>query len=268
MLGSLLVVVAHPDDETFSVGGTMAQLVERGHRVTVVCATRGEAGEIADPSLATPDNLGAVREAELREAMAVLGVDAVRFLDYRDSGMAGTPDNEHPDSLSQAEQLQVTMELTGIMQELNPDVVITWDPHGGYGHPDHITVHHATTEAFRHYRSRTGKAARLYYMVMPVELFRRYFDELRALGEPINPTIMQQALSLPRLPITTVIDVSGFVARKNDAVSRHRTQFSENWTSDRFSEGLTREFSAYERFHRAEPAWPEGAPVETSVIPT
>jgi LmbE family N-acetylglucosaminyl deacetylase len=97
--GGLLAIYAHPDDETFGVGGTMAKYADRGVPVTMVCATRGEVGEIAPGTDATPETLGQFREQELRDAMAILGVHDVRFLDYRDSGMRGTPENEDPRNL-------------------------------------------------------------------------------------------------------------------------------------------------------------------------
>src|SRR5687768_16277194 len=103
MSQTVLVVVAHPDDEVFGMGGTMARLIDDGPAVTVVCAPRGEVGEISDPALATPETLGEVREQELRNAMRELGVEDVRFLDYRDSGMAGTPENEDTRAFIQAE---------------------------------------------------------------------------------------------------------------------------------------------------------------------
>ena len=98
----LLAAFAHPDDEGFGSGGTLALLVARGARVTLVCATNGDVGEISDPGLATPETLAQVRQQELRSAMDVTGLQDVRFLNYRDSGMVGTPENDHPDSLHQA----------------------------------------------------------------------------------------------------------------------------------------------------------------------
>jgi LmbE family N-acetylglucosaminyl deacetylase len=100
---TVLAVLAHPDDEGFGCGGTLAALVAGGHRVTLICATNGDVGEISDPSLATPENLAQVRQEEMRRAAAVTGITDLRFLDYRDSGMLGTEDNHHPNSLYQAE---------------------------------------------------------------------------------------------------------------------------------------------------------------------
>ena len=145
----VLAAFAHPDDEGFGPGGTLALLAAAGSAVTLVCATNGDVGEISDPALATPETLGQVRQQELRAAMAVTGVPDVRFLGYRDSGMQGTDDNNNPSSLYQASAGEVVGALVDIMREVRPNVVITHDPSGGYGHPDHITVHHRVTQAFQ-----------------------------------------------------------------------------------------------------------------------
>ena len=264
---TVLIVIAHPDDEAAAIGGTIARLVEDGHRVSVVCATRGEAGEIADPALATPATLGEVREQELREAMRVLGVGDVRFLDYRDSGMEGTPENDDPRSLFQAEPMEVTMALTAIMQEVNPDVVITWDPSGGYGHPDHIRVHETATEAFDSYQMRSGRPVRLYYMAFPVQLFAEIAQELRAQGVEFgNQAIRERAASLPRPPVTTAIDVTAYVDRKRRAMAAHRSQMRPDSPFEKLSEPLRRTFFGHEYFHRAVPPWQEGEAQETSLV--
>jgi LmbE family N-acetylglucosaminyl deacetylase len=256
------MVIAHPDDEGLS-GGTLARLVDEGHTVTVVCATRGEVGEIADPSIATPETLGEVREGELRAAMAVLGIDDVRFLDYRDSGMAGTPENEDPEALVQAEPLGVSMELTALMQEVNPDAIITWDASGGYGHPDHIRVHEAATDAFGSYTMRSGRNARLYFMAIPIHLFAEMSEELRAQGiQPPNASMRTRLESLKRPPVTTEIDVTPYVERKREALARHRSQQAVMLPVDKLSDDTRRRFIATEYFHRAVPPVGEGEPVE------
>ena len=136
----VLCFFAHPDDEAFGSGGTLAELVRKGHKVATVCATNGDVGEISDPALATPENLWLVRQEELRQAMKVTGVLDVRFLGYRDSGMPGSDDNDNPASLLQAQPSSVEGQISAIMEELKPDVVFTHDPTRGYGHPDHITI--------------------------------------------------------------------------------------------------------------------------------
>lgn len=263
---SLMVIVAHPDDEAM-MGGTMAQFVQEGHHVTVVCATRGEVGEIADPALATPETLGQVRKQELRDAMHELGVEDVRFLDYRDSGMRGTPENDDPRSLNQAEAEEVTMELTALMQEVNPDVVITWDPSGGYGHPDHIKVHETATDAFGRYQMRSGRPGRLYYTCIPTHLFDEMAAEMRAQGiEWGNEDMRDAARSLPRLAPTTEIDVTALYEPKRQAMARHRTQIPADWPFDKLSDGLRRKFFGTEYYHRAVPAWQEGEATERRLV--
>src|SRR5689334_10369020 len=143
----VLAVYGHPDDEG-QVTGTLARFIRGGDDVTLVCATRGEVGEISDPALAAPDNLWYVRELELRAAMSQIGLSDVRFLGHRDSGMAGTPENEDPRSLHQQTPETVVPALTAIIRETRPHYVFTWDPTGGYGHPDHIAVHRHTVAAF------------------------------------------------------------------------------------------------------------------------
>ena len=134
--GRILGVFAHPDDEVFCVGGTMAKYVEQGAEAMVVSATRGEAGQIRDAAVATRTGLGAAREAELREACARLGVQQVRFFDYIDGTLAGV------DAATLRDQ------IGAVLDEFRPDVVVTFGPDGFYGHPDHVTMGALTTEAF------------------------------------------------------------------------------------------------------------------------
>ena len=131
----LLAVLAHPDDETFACGGTLAKYAAQGVRVALVCATRGEVGEISNPSLATPETLGQVREEELRAACRALGVEDLFILGYRDSGMDGTLDNRHPQALCQADLHEVAGRTVAIIRQLRPQVVLTFDPNGGLRSP-------------------------------------------------------------------------------------------------------------------------------------
>ncbi|MCY3690402.1 MAG: PIG-L family deacetylase, partial [Chloroflexi bacterium] len=117
---SVLACFAHPDDEGFASGGLLAKLAAGGARVTLVCATNGDLGEISDPSLATPENLWQVRQQELRNAMAITGIDDLRFLDYRDSGMDGWDDNNHPNAYCNADSDHIVSLLAGIIAEINP----------------------------------------------------------------------------------------------------------------------------------------------------
>jgi LmbE family N-acetylglucosaminyl deacetylase len=125
----LMTIFAHPDDETFGMAGTLRRAISAGRPVAVVCATRGEAGEIADPSLGTKETLGAVRERELRQAMAAVGVEDVRFLDYHDG------------RLPEADRDEAVAKIVRHLREFKPDVVVTFAPNGGYGHVDHMAIH-------------------------------------------------------------------------------------------------------------------------------
>jgi len=145
---TLLFVGAHPDDETFAVGGTLAQYAAAGVKVYYACATRGEAGTISAHRLqgyATPADL---RWAELQCAAAVLGLSGVFHLGYRDSGMPGSEDNNHPDAFVSAPLEQAAGRIVKVIREVKPQVVITHDAVGGYHHPDHIAAHRATVKAF------------------------------------------------------------------------------------------------------------------------
>ncbi len=144
----LLAVFAHPDDESFGPGGTLALYARRGVDVHLICATRGEVGD-APADLNGFASIGEMREDELRRAASVLGLKAVHFLGYRDSGMPGSPDNHHPQALATASLNEVAQQMAGYIREIRPQVVITFDPIGGYRHPDHIAIHRATVEAFR-----------------------------------------------------------------------------------------------------------------------
>ena len=206
--GGLVAIYAHPDDETFGVGGTMARYADQGVPLTMVCATRGEVGEIAAGSAATPETLGVFREQELRDAMAILGVTDVRFLDYRDSGMKGTDDNRDPRAFMNAPPLDVVASLVRVIRERRPDVIVTWDESGGYGHPDHVATHHHATAAFRAASDAAqfpdaGPAwdgASLFYTAIPMEEFARVMDEMRKSGVDV-PDFGEddEIASLPRL---------------------------------------------------------------------
>lgn len=258
---SLLVAIAHPDDENFGIGGTMAKLAVEGWRVTVVCATRGEVGEIADPALATPETLGAVREQELRRACQILGVNDVRFLGYRDSGMEGTPENADPRALANAVPAAAIEAFAAVIRDVGPRLVITWDPSGGYGHPDHRAVHRFATAAFE--QTAGSEARALYYTALPVKLFREMAAELERQGVSFGSDEMRErADQLPHLPVTTEIDVSAFVAKKFEALSQHATQMPADSPFQRLPSELRDRFAGTEYFYRAVPAWQDGHPIE------
>jgi N-acetyl-1-D-myo-inositol-2-amino-2-deoxy-alpha-D-glucopyranoside deacetylase len=225
----LLAVFAHPDDEAFSSGGVLAAAHDRGVEITLVCATRGEAGEILVPELATPENLGEVREGELRRAMDAVGIADVRFLDYRDSGMIGTSENEDPRALMQAPTAEVVDRVARVIRELHPAVVLTFGPDGFYGHPDHLAVSRATTDAVLAVGEEAdGRRVRaLYYTTMPRERFREIAERPNSRWSDITPEQLA-TMGTPLAEITTIVDVGPFVERKRAAMAAHRTQFGDS----------------------------------------
>jgi LmbE family N-acetylglucosaminyl deacetylase len=177
----LLAVLAHPDDETFGTGGTLALYAERGMEVHLVCATRGEAGDMDADCLDGFDSVAERRVSELRCAAGILGLSGVHFLNYRDSGMPGSEDNQRPEALINAPLEEVAGHIVHYIRVLKPQVVITFDPIGGYKHPDHIAIHKATVEAFHlagdpDYPGPSGLPAyqpqKLYYHIFPKGLLR------------------------------------------------------------------------------------------------
>ena len=144
----MLIITAHPDDETFGMGGTIAYYANEGVEVTLVCATKGEAGEADQHFLDKYKTMDALRVAELNCATNILGIKNVYFLNYRDSGMFGAEDNQHPSSLLQAPLTELEEKILHYIKQIRPQVILTFDPSGGYGHPDHIKIHEATKGAF------------------------------------------------------------------------------------------------------------------------
>jgi N-acetyl-1-D-myo-inositol-2-amino-2-deoxy-alpha-D-glucopyranoside deacetylase len=235
MARSILACFAHPDDESFSVGGTLAYYAARGIPTTLVCATRGEAGKIADPSLATQENLGEVREAELRDAASALGIESVEILGHRDSGMEGAEDNNDPRAYVMADRDEVIARLVGYIRSLQPEVVITFDPDGAYGHPDHIAVHHHTVAAVAAARDETRypeagpvwAPRRLYFTAISKTRFAEMRRRLTEMG------VDTSAFDREDMPIIgqdddeidVTMDVRETVAAKRAALKCHATQF-------------------------------------------
>ena len=255
---TVLGIFAHPDDEAFGSGGTLAELVQKGHRVTTVCATNGDVGEISDPALATPENLWQVRQGELRDAMAVTGISDVRFLGYRDSGMDGTPDNDNPTSLFRADAGKVESQISAVMEELTPDIVITHDPTGGYGHPDHVTVYQRTTAVVE---SMTVNRPLLYYVCFPRGNFKKLWQEMIDAG--ITPPFAKEALEDIGSPddyVTTVRDVSDYVEIKKESLNHHKTQLDPNGPFSSLAPEFMNAWMSTEYFYLAQPS--NGEPQE------
>ena len=261
---SMLVIFAHPDDEAFGTGGTLAKYASVGVRTTLVCATRGEVGEISDPDLATPDTLPSVREQELLCSAETLGLEKVIFLGYRDSGMIGTQDNEHPDAFMQANEEEVIDKLVGIIRRVKPQIVLTFEPNGGYGHPDHIAIHNHTVSAFHKaaqedYGVELGEAwhtDRLIYTAIPKSFFVDMRSRLRALGEDTSDLdrFDETGIVWPDDQVDVEVDVSDVVDRKWSALQCHQTQFGPDNLFRRLPDEDAKALMSREYFAIA---WPE-----------
>jgi len=233
----LLAVLAHPDDETFGTGGTLAYYACKGVDVHLLCATRGEAGEVDPEMLRGFDSIGELREQELRCAAENLGLNAVHFLDFRDSGMEGSPDNTHPQALAAADLDVVAAKIVTFIRSLRPQVVITFDPVGGYMHPDHIAIHRATVRAF-HAAGDAGlfpselpayQPAKLYYHTFPRGFLRMTVALMRMLGKDPrkfgkNGDIDLVRVSAARFPVHASVDYRTVLEKKNRAVACHASQ--------------------------------------------
>ena len=186
---TLLAIFAHPDDEAFGTGGTLSHYATSGYRVVLACATRGEAGEIADPTLANPESLGDVREAELRCSAHTMGFDEVLFLDYCDSGMDGTDMNKDRTAYINAPDEEVVRKLVEIIRDVKPDVVLTFEPYGIYGHPDHMAIHRHAVAAFHAAADvKQFPAARPRLAIRPFVLHRRSAFLFRGDGKTAGRT--------------------------------------------------------------------------------
>ncbi|AVX21299.1 N-acetylglucosaminyl deacetylase, LmbE family [Carboxydocella sporoproducens DSM 16521] len=229
-MATLMFVLAHPDDESFGAGGTIARYARRGHRVVLVCATRGEAGKCGDPPLCRQEELGEVRERELRAAAEVLGISRVEFLGYRDK------------EVLLANPAEIVGKIVQLLKEERPEALVTFGPDGISGHVDHRAISHFATLAFWSLPEEE-RPARLYYYAW--EQGVREHLQLRQ--------------ALPSLPVTTVLDVGEWVEVKKQALLCHRTQHLSlervffSLTEEQLQKALSKE-----GFHRVWPVWTGG----------
>jgi N-acetyl-1-D-myo-inositol-2-amino-2-deoxy-alpha-D-glucopyranoside deacetylase len=264
----LLLVHAHPDDEVLGTGATMAKYAAEGAHVCLVTCTLGEEGEILVPELEhlasdKEDRLGQHRIGELAEAMKALGVTDHRFLGgpgrWRDSGMMGTPQNERPDCFWQANFDEAVGELVAVIREVRPQVLITYNENGGYGHPDHIQAHRVALGAFdaaadpaRYPEAGDPwQVSKLYYTSMPNSLLRQAFEALRELGDeaPFGASAPEDLnFGDPDELITTQIDASDYVDNKVGAMRAHATQIAVDGPFFALSNNVGRQVMGVEHF--------------------
>ncbi len=226
-MSTLFLVHAHPDDEAISTGGTMMKAHEAGHRVVLVTATRGEVGEIHNmDEESTRPRLGEVRTKELENASRILGVNRGEFLGYRDSGMAGTADNDNPESFHQAPLAEAAARLAVILREEKPDVVITSAEDGTYGHPDHIKTYYVTNAALDLLAKEGWRPRKLYYTAIPRSAMKAFAESLPE--EARQDNIGSRIQGTPDELITTKVDVGDYVDRKRAAFAAHVSQNDPN----------------------------------------
>ena len=266
---------------SFGIGGTLARYAAERVRVVLACATRGEAGEISDPSLGIEEQLAEIRERELRCACDVLGISELHLLGYRDSGMAGSPDNDDPRSLVQADPAEVVGKIVRVMRQVRPQVVVTFEEGGGYGHPDHKAIHRHTVAAFHAagYPSRYPEhlvimglephlAQRLYFTALPRRFFRGLAQRLKAMGFDLSRfgDLDWESIGVPDELCTAEIDVSDYVDVKLQAFQCHRSQLSPNGTFSRIPLEARWDFMSTERFSLAGSRLEPGQEPETDLF--
>ncbi|MEU1313979.1 N-acetyl-1-D-myo-inositol-2-amino-2-deoxy-alpha-D-glucopyranoside deacetylase [Streptomyces tibetensis] len=232
----LLLVHAHPDDESINNGATMARYAAEGAHVTLVTCTLGERGEVIPPGLAhlTGAALGQHRRRELTAAMAELGVQDFRLLGgagrYSDSGMMGLPDNDDPGCFWQADVDEAAAHLVEVIREVRPQVLVTYDDNGGYGHPDHIQAHRVAMRAAELAAGAGLPIPKVYWNRVPRPVVEESFARLR---EDLPGTAFTKAADVDDVPgvvpeerITTVIDGTSHAAAKAAAMRAHATQIT------------------------------------------
>lgn len=247
----------------------LARCAAEGVRTVLVTCTDGAVGEISDPSLATPENLAEVRARELDDSVRILSIGRLVKLGYRDSGMAGTADNEHPASFQQADLEDAIQRVVRVVREERPHIIVTHDERGGYGHPDHIRAHQVAVAAFERSGDatylpeiRTWAPTKLYYTVVARSAMLRFIERLKAAGFEIPFSETSESAAEPPFGvdddrITTTVDVSAYIDIKRASLEAHRTQMGPDQFFMKLPPDLFAEAFGTETFQRV--AGPGGA---------
>lgn len=254
-----MVVHAHPDDEVFRTAGIQARYAEAGDRVAVVYATRGEAGDMhledVDPDEARA-RLGEIREEEARAANAILGPQEIFYLGYRDSGMADSEENTHPNAFMNAPPEEAADRLVAIMRETQPQVVVSYPEGGDYQHPDHAKVHEVVLAAFEKARREPWGPKKLYYTASSRQAFKRYIEGIDKLGLKI-PWLDEDAnideWGIDDAEITAHVDIAAWAPRKKQALAAHRSQIRPDFFYLSLPDEAFSEYSGVEFYVRSFP---------------
>jgi len=272
----LLAVHAHPDDETITMGGTLARYSAQGIRTVVVTCTRGDLGEVRDPGLLTDvGGVAELRDRELDAAVQRLGVSRVVKLGYSDSGMAGWPENHRPGAFFAADLAKAAAPVIDVIKEERPQVMVAYDETGGYGHPDHIKAHQVAVAAFE--ASGSARPARLYFVRLPLTWSREFVRALRqagidapgsaAAGADAGPDVAE--IGTPDDLVTTRIDVRQYVETKLAALACHASQMPADSFLMRMPLELAQRVWAFEYFSRVYPApGASRAGIESDLFPS
>ena len=279
----LLAVFAHPDDETFGPGGTLARYAAEGVDVHYACGTRGEVGTVDAELMQGFATVGDLRWHELESAVRLLGLTGLHWLGYRDSGMPGSEDNHHPDALVQADHTVLVGRVVAIIRALRPQIIITFDPCGGYGHPDHVSIHYATKRAFvlagdaSHYPEQIAQGLapfapqKLYYTAFPKGFLKVAVTILRLLGKDPARFGRNQDINLAEIAtweqqVTTRIDMSRYLDLKQKAGECHRSQSGPGGMFGWLPGPVRRRVLGVETFTRAEPPVTGKVKLETDLF--
>jgi LmbE family N-acetylglucosaminyl deacetylase len=249
---TVLVVFAHPDDESLTCGGTIARLADAGAKVVLLCASRGERGSISDPSLVPDGDLAAVRSRELHDAAAILGISEVIVLDHRDGNLRWQAVPE------------LHAEIVRVVEQHRPSAVITFDEDGLYWHLDHIGVHERTYTAML---SLGAEAPPLYYVTIPKGIMSEVVQAARGHDADVPDTsvwgIVPDAFGAGAMPATLTVDVRDWVPRKLAAIRCHRTQFGPRHPILRITDEQARRWLGVEYFRRADIPGVAGSTLES-----
>src|ERR1044071_2429339 len=270
MTKTLLAVLAHPDDESFGLGGTLALYAQKGYDTYYVCATRGEVGTVDEEHLKGYKDTAELRTDELTRAAKILGLKGVYFLGYRDSGMPGSEDNKHPNAQINHSIDEVAGKVVKYIRELKPDIVLTFDPIGGYKHPDHIHIHKATVLAFDKadaptFHPEAGapfNPRALYFQVFSRRILRWTVRLMPLFGKDPTKFGLNQDVNLRELaevdfPVHVRLDITPVAEIKREAGSQHASQggsqMRRGWMAL-----ITKVLGEREEFMRAYPPVMEG----------
>ncbi len=246
MTKTLLAVFAHPDDEVFGSGGTLARYAAEGVNVQLICATRGESGKITDPSLGSVNDVGSLREQELKDACQALGIQTPIFLGYHDSGRQDRTQHDNGQALMHAGERELELKLLTHIQKIQPQIMLTFDPHGIYGHVDHLIMHRVVTATFWSAGNLPQPAPqRLFYSVMTEKRLRQM--QARRNNSPLAK-LDPKVYGVSEASLAANFDIKYLMPQKRSAIRAHRSQTGPNSSFGDISEKEWLELFGHETF--------------------